>query len=68
MKRLISLLLILSMILSLAACSGSSSGSASGGETTADNSGGYSVDTLEVNIWDSNQQAGIQQIADEWSA
>ena len=27
----------------------------------------YSVDELSVVIWDSNQQAGLQQIADEWS-
>ena len=27
----------------------------------------YTVDELVVQIWDSNQQAGLQQIADEWS-
>ena len=27
----------------------------------------YSVDELQVNIWDNNQLAGLQQIADEWS-
>ena len=29
---------------------------------------GFSVDTLEVKIWDNNQLAGLQQIADEWTA
>ena len=27
----------------------------------------YDVDELQVNIWDNNQLAGLQQIADEWS-
>ena len=27
----------------------------------------YNVSELQVNIWDNNQLAGIQQIADEWS-
>jgi len=28
----------------------------------------YSVSELQVNIWDNNQLAGLQEIADEWSA
>ena len=28
---------------------------------------GYSVDVLEVKIWDNNQLAGLQQIADLWT-
>ena len=42
-----------------------------GGDTNASgsgNSGGGSTDTLQVKIWDSTQQAGIQEICDEWSA
>ncbi|MCD7867181.1 MAG: hypothetical protein LUG62_03070 [Clostridiales bacterium] len=27
----------------------------------------YSVSELQVNIWDNNQLAGLQQIADEWT-
>ncbi len=27
----------------------------------------YNVSELQVNIWDNNQLAGIQQIADEWT-
>lgn len=76
MKKLISLVLALAMTLSLAACGGSSTQSAaetpaasSGASAsgTSDGGSGYSVDTLEVNIWDSNQLSGIQKIADEWT-
>ena len=28
---------------------------------------GFSVDTLEVKIWDNNQLAGLQKIADLWT-
>ena len=57
MKRIFALLLALAMALSLAACGGSGSSGGSGGSSNA----------LTINIWDSNQQAGLQQIADEWS-
>lgn len=30
--------------------------------------GAYSVDELQVNIWDNNQLAGLQEIADAWTA
>ncbi|WP_029318984.1 ABC transporter substrate-binding protein [Butyrivibrio sp. AE3004] len=30
--------------------------------------GGYSTDQITINIWDANQQEGIQQIADDWTA
>ena len=57
MKRIAVFLLALTMLLTLAAC-GSSQDSGSAGSSSG---------TLTVNIWDSNQQAGLQQIADEWS-
>lgn len=74
MKKIISLVLALTMSLSLAACGGTS-GESSGSTGTADSGSsapagggsGYSVDSLEVNIWDSNQLDGIQKIADEWT-
>ena len=59
MKRFAVLLLALVMTLSLVACGGSDS---SGGSSS-----GGSSNSLTINIWDSNQQAGLQQIADEWS-
>jgi len=56
MKKMMALLLTGAMIMSMAACSSSDSGSSSG-----------SSEGLQVNIWDNNQLAGLQQIADEWS-
>ena len=74
MKRMIALLLAACMTISLTACGGSSNTAASAegktaeteasAEQKADNSG----KKLTVDIWDSNQQAGLQKIADEWSA
>jgi multiple sugar transport system substrate-binding protein len=75
MKKLLSLILALAMTFSLAAC-GSNSGAAdasnnkeAASSTAASESGetAYTTDELLVDIWDSNQLAGLQQIADEWS-
>jgi multiple sugar transport system substrate-binding protein len=78
-----SMLLVPALILSLmlTACgngstdsgnSGANSGnSGSSTETKADNTGsnsGSSAKALSVNIWDNNQLAGLQKIADEWTA
>ena len=35
---------------------------------TSGSEGGYTTDSITINIWDSNQQAGLQAIADDWSA
>jgi multiple sugar transport system substrate-binding protein len=74
-KRLLSLALAGVMALSLAACGGGSSNNNGGGSDTpatqansGDSSGGFTAKELQVNIWDNNQLAGLQQIADEWSA
>ena len=76
-KRLMALCLCGLMVFSLAGCGSSSSGNASSGDgaaasTTAaagsDSSSGYSTDKITINIWDSNQQEGLQQIADDWTA
>ena len=57
MKKGLALGLSAAFVLSLAGCGGS-----------GDNSGGSSEgsNTIRVGIWDNNQLAGLQQIADEW--
>lgn len=52
------------MAASLAACGGSSSSSSG----TTSGSSKSSSDPLQVVIWDTNQQAGLQEIADEFTA
>ena len=55
MKKVLSTVLASAMVLSLAACGGS--GSAGKDQGSA---GGSSGGDLTINIWDSNQQKGIQ--------
>ncbi|MBR1758101.1 MAG: sugar ABC transporter substrate-binding protein [Lachnospiraceae bacterium] len=55
MKRVTVLALVVVMLLALAGCGSKDSGSSGGSKN------------ITVNIWDSNQQAGLQEIADEWS-
>ena len=64
-RKLLAATLTTAMVLSLAACGGSSSSSSSG--TAASGSGASGSGELQVNIWDNNQLAGLQQIADEWT-
>ena len=65
MKKAISILLTLGMTLSLAACGGADTTTGTTGtETKTSNKTG---DTITMAIWDNNQLAGIQKIADEWS-
>ena len=68
MKKVAALALSAVMALSLAACGGGSAsgGSSSGGDSGASSGGGSN--SLTINIWGANQQAGLQQIVDEWSA
>lgn len=61
MKKMLALGLCASLTASLAACG-------SGSSDSSDSSGsGSSTDALTVNIWDNNQLAGLQEIADEWT-
>jgi len=65
-KKLLAGILAVIMVLSLTACGGSdSSSSTSSGASNASSSSG---DTLKVWIWDTNQQAGLQKILDEFTA
>ncbi len=65
-KRIAAAGLTLAMVAGLAACGSSSSSSNTTAETKAASEG--SADVITVNIWDNNQLAGLQQIADEWTA
>ena len=64
-RKLLAATLTTAMVLSLAACGGGSSSSSS--DTAASGSGSSGSGELQVNIWDNNQLAGLQQIADEWT-
>lgn len=68
-KKILSLLLALAMLLALAACgdSSGSSGAESGGSDGGSSGSSGSADVLEVKIWDNNQLAGLQEIADLWT-
>lgn len=70
LKRLSALILALAMALSLVACGGGGGGGAAadGSAGGATGGGSSSGGALSINIWDSNQQAGIQEICDDWSA
>ena len=63
-RKLLAATLTAAIVLSLAACGGSSSASSG---TAASGSGASGSGELQVNIWDNNQLAGLQQIADEWT-
>ncbi len=77
-KKLVALLLSSVMAAGLAGCGSSEnvqtapSASAQAPQTeaaqTAGSEGGYTTDSITINIWDSNQQAGLQTIADDWTA
>ena len=71
-KKILAGILALGMAVSMAACGGgggtANTGNQSGGTASGGGSGtSGGANSLTVNIWDSNQQAGIQKIADEWS-
>ena len=60
-KKAIVAMLCVAMVGVFAACGGGSTSDS--GSDSGDASG-----AITVNIWDANQQAGIQQICDEWTA
>jgi multiple sugar transport system substrate-binding protein len=68
MKKIAALALASTMVLSLAACGGGDSGDSNDAADVEVSIGGpYTATELQVNIWDNNQLAGLQQIADEWT-
>ena len=58
-KKVCAAALCLAMAGSLAACCGSSGSAANSGSSDG---------ALTINIWDANQQAGIQEICNDWTA
>ena len=56
-KRIAALVLVMLMAFSLIACGSGGNGGSSSGDPN----------TLTINIWDANQQEGLQKIADKWS-
>ena len=68
MKKFFALVMALVMAASLVACGGggSSAPATDGGDSAAPSGGGSA--SLQVNIWDNNQLAGLKEIADAWSA
>ena len=63
-KKIVALALAALMTVSMAACGGSGGSASSGGSS----GGGSGSGALQVVIWDTNQQAGIQEICDEFTA
>ncbi|MBR1482573.1 MAG: extracellular solute-binding protein, partial [Ruminococcus sp.] len=67
MKKLAAFILAAMMCTTALTACGGGSGS-SGGSESSDNSGsGSKAGSITVNIWDANQQKGIQEIADKWT-
>ena len=60
-KRFLVAMLCVAMVGMFAACGG-------GGGESADTSSGDASGAITINIWDSNQQAGIQEICNDWTA
>ena len=65
MKRLIAIILAALVVASVMAACGGNSGSGSG--SGSDSGSGSKASAITVNIWDSNQQKGIQEICDKWT-
>ena len=65
MKKLVAFLLAALMcVTALTACGGSGGSSSDSGSSSGS---GEKAKAITVNIWDSNQQKGIQEIADKWT-
>lgn len=72
MKKILAIILAVTLLLMLAACGQSSedSGSTTPVEKkdTTDEPAEMKADKITVAIWDTNQQPGLQQIMDDWTA
>ena len=68
MKKVMALALAGVMTLALAACGGGGSTATTSTDTGSTGSGSAASGALTINIWDANQQAGIQEICNDWTA
>ena len=68
MKKVMAFALAGVMALSIAACGGGSSAGTSSGSGSGSADAGAASGALTINIWDANQQAGIQEICNDWTA
>ena len=66
-RKLVSLLLATTMVVSIVGCGSSGSDSSSNNQAAVSTDGSYKVNEIKINIWDNNQKAGLQQIADKWT-
>ncbi|MER2080947.1 MAG: sugar ABC transporter substrate-binding protein [Ruminococcus sp.] len=68
MKKLVAFLLASMMCATALTACGGSGGSSDAGSSSGSSSGsGEKAKAITVNIWDANQQKGIQEIADKWT-
>lgn len=70
-KKLLALLLASLMVLSLVGCSGSTQTTKESGSTkekTEEESSAVSADVLTIAIWDTNQEPGLTQIVNDFTA
>ena len=68
MKKLVAFLLASMMCATALTACGGSGGSSDAGSSSGSSSGSAEkAKAITVNIWDSNQQKGIQEIADKWT-
>ena len=68
MKKLVAFLLASMMCATaLTACGGSGGSSDAGSGSGSSSGSGEKAKAITVNIWDANQQKGIQEIADKWT-
>ncbi len=66
-RKILSVILCMAITAGLSGCGSSSGESAASAENAESSTAGSSAEKITINIWDSNQKDGIQQIADEWT-
>lgn len=67
-KRVIAIFMMMIMVLSITACGSKTDNKKDNSTESSQGEATSSTDSLTVAIWDTNQQAGLQKIMDDWSA